>query len=305
MSEQPTHKKLALGTVQLGLRYGIREAEYKPPGELEANRIIGAAVAAGINLIDTAYEYGCSEEVLGRSGQMNKASKIVTKTPKLRGGTLFSSTSRLVQAAYRLSCEALGVSRCYGLMIHDAPNLSQPGGCHLAKALLDLRENGEVSRVGVSVYTPDDARRWYARYPFDLIQFPFSLADQRFLEDGTMDWLKERGVEIHVRSVFLQGLLLMEEEQIPNGLEGFRPTIAELKRRCQQFALPPEAACLRFGLSIPQIDHVVVGVNTSDQLREIIEWSPGSLPEGFDHSPLKLADPSLLDPSTWARKINI
>jgi aryl-alcohol dehydrogenase-like predicted oxidoreductase len=142
-------------------------------------------------------------------------------------------------------------------------------------------------------------------FPFEIIQLPINLADQRLLRDGTLRELRSRGVEIHVRSAFLQGALLLEADEVPAGMDRLNPALAELKRRSAESGVSPVHALLGFALDLAEVDAVVVGVNCAAQLEELCRFSQQPLPTNFDRSPLPVSDEDLLNPGTWKRRINI
>jgi len=299
------HSKLALGTVQLGLRYGIREREYKPPSPEEASAILATAATCGMNFVDTAFEYGESEEVLGSLRPREWRPRLITKTPKFREGAFFPKTGRWLQKAYELSCTDLRVESCYALLVHDPGNLLQPGGHHLIEAIRALKQSGKVGKIGVSAYDRRQIVEVSKVFPFEMIQLPINLADQRLLRDGTLHELRSRGVEILVRSAFLQGALLLEPDEVPAGMQGLNPALAELKRRSAEVGVSVIHALLRFALDLAEVDAVVVGVNRAAQLKELCGFSQQPLPANFNRSPLPVSDEELLNPGTWNRRINI
>ena len=299
------HSKLVLGTVQLGLRYGIRHRDYKPPSSLEVEKILAVANSRGVASLDTAFEYGDSELLIGEFRPSSWHPRIITKTPKLRGGNMFKSSGSLLSSAYDISCQNLKVDRCDVLMVHDPENLFQPGGEHLIEALHEIAESGRVGKIGISIYDRSQIDRAFELFPFAVLQAPVSLADQRLLTDGTLRDLKQRGVEIHARSLFLQGALLMGLEEIPPGLMELAPAVIELIRRSAEVEISPMQALLGFAIARQEIDAVVVGVNLASQLVEVCDYSMRRLPEDFDRSVLPIGNQTLLDPGTWAGRINI
>ncbi len=299
------HSKLFLGCVQLGMKYGIRKRNYKPPTELEVQAILHTAARHELRGLDTAFEYGDSEALIGRYRPSAWQPAIITKTPKLRPGRFFANTRKLIEKAFEISMANLGTDRCTALLVHDADNVLQPGGQYLVEALLHLKEQGKVSKVGVSVYTASQVERVRQMFDFDIVQLPFSLADQRLLADGTATELHRQGVEVHVRSVFLQGALLMEDAEVLAGMAGLIPMIHELKRRSRAVDRTPIEVLLSFALQQPWIDAVVCGVNRAEHVRELAEASRVNLSSAFDASPLPLSDPDLLNPATWTSRINL
>lgn len=299
------HPKLILGTVQLGMHYGIRPGEYKPPVKQEMASILSDAADAGIAGLDTAFEYGLSEEMIGELKPADWTPRIVTKTPKLRAGNLFPSTARLVKAAYEISCELLRVESCDTLMIHDSDLLDQPGSSHVCDVLTELKQSGAISKIGISIYNASQLEAASGKLDFDVVQLPLSLVDQRLLLDGTVSQLASTGIEVHVRSAFLQGALLMRPGEVPSGMEGLIPAIEELNAKARDADCTPLHALLRFALDLKDVSAVVCGVNMASQLRELCELSVADLAIRFDTSPLPISDETLLNPATWSTRIKI
>lgn len=291
--------KLALGTVQFGLPYGVANTAGQP-GEAEVRAILEHAAAAGVTVLDTACLYGDSEAVLGRSLPAGHDFRIVTKTPKFAGMEAGAAVSSL-NAAFAESCARLRVSAVYGLMAHDANDLLGADGEALWLAMSALRGAGRVGRIGASVYSGVQIDALLQRYPLDLIQLPLSLLDQRLLNGGQLDSLHARGVEIHVRSVFLQGALLMAPETLPAHLAGLRPQIEEVARRAASLGITTLQAALRFAAGLPQVSAVVCGVDSVahfDELAAVLNQSVPAL--GAEAvAACACADPRLLDPSQW------
>ena len=195
--------KLALGTVQFGTDYGAFNAEGRP-GEAAVAACLESAEAAGIDTLDTARAYGESEAVLGRLGAARRF-RIVTKVAPLRG-----AGPDAVLASVEASLTALGADQLDALLIHDASDLAGPGGEAVWAVLDRLLVEDVIATAGVSVYGPEEAMALAGRYPIGLVQAPFSVFDQRMRTKGAFAMLNERGVEIHVRSVFLQGFALAD-----------------------------------------------------------------------------------------------
>jgi spore coat polysaccharide biosynthesis protein SpsF (cytidylyltransferase family)/aryl-alcohol dehydrogenase-like predicted oxidoreductase len=277
--------RLGLGTVQFGQAYGISNRRGQVPME-EARAILSRAERAGIGLIDTAANYGESEEVLSRLNKGNL--RIVTKTRGLAQGV------DAVLARVRQSVRHLG--RVDLLLVHGASDLRGPQGPQLWQALQRLKENGEIGGLGISGYVADDPVELAEQYRPDAMQLPFSLLDQRLLRDGSLRRLKALGVEIHARSLFLQGLLFMEAP--PEKLTAAAPMLACIRTRIEKAGSTPLASALGFVLSHPEVDVGVVGVNTTRQLDEILTAVSLPLPE-LDWAACALDDARILTPSLW------
>jgi len=160
----------------------------------------------------------------------------------------------------------------------------------------ELKDEGVTGGIGISTYVTDDPAALAQRFRPDAVQVPFSLLDQRLLRDGSLARLKDLGVEIHTRSIFLQGLLLMERP--PERLAQAGPMLARVRRRIAQAGATPLSAALAFVLSRPEVDVAVLGVAALAQLEEILAVLTRPLPE-MDWAACALDDTRVLTPSLW------
>lgn len=288
--------KLGLGTVQFGLDYGISNSAGRTlPAEVR--EILSLAASKGLLVLDTAAGYGRSEEVLGECSDLTRLFRIVTKTPAFGGGSTGGSNCDRLGATFRESLRRLRRQQVYGLLAHQADDLLAPGGERLVEAMLDLKARGLVEKVGASVYNGAQIDALVGRFPIDIVQLPLSVLDQRLLASGHIGALKRAGVEIHVRSIFLQGLLLMPLERLP---EYFEPARAHLRRYLaflQSRGMTPMQAALGFALGVPEVDHVILGVNTRQQLHEILSQEPAPVDVEWREFALDMAP--MVDPSQW------
>lgn len=290
--------KLGLGTVQWGMAYGIANSTGQPPAE-EIGNMLRLAKQHGVMLLDTACTYGEAEVRLGNMEAASQGFQIVTKTPPIRSKAICEEDLALVSAAFLESLRRLQCKQVYGLMVHHADNLLLPEGERLWSAMQDLKSRGRVGRIGVSVYHPAQLEQVLERYDIDLVQLPFNIYDQRFAQTGMLRHLREKGVEVHARSAFLQGLLLLSPEKLPEYFHPIRSHHAELHRRTSEAGISPRDACLRFCLDHADIDRVIVGCETTQQLAEIIdsaEKADGSLPWAEFCA---INDESIINPSRW------
>lgn len=281
--------RLALGSVQFGLPYGVanKVGQVAPH---EVGLILAAGRAGGIDTIDTAIGYGQSEEVLGSVGIAEW--KVVTKLPALAG-----SPHEWLRDEVEKSLARLRVKRLHGLMLHRPSDLLSEHGRVLYRALIELREQGIVSKIGYSVYGPAELDQLVGSYPPDIIQAPFNVFDQRLAVSGWLSRLHDLGVEVHTRSAFLQGLLLLDAGSRPERFSKWSGAFAEWDRWCEGSANTRLGAALAAVLTQPMIDRVVVGVDGLAQLRQILLTSEHPLPS--PPTCLALEDEDLLNPSRW------
>lgn len=284
--------KLALGTVQFGLNYGVTNTAGRVSTEV-AGEILRKAQVSGLDTLDTAVAYGESESVLGGLGV--RGWKVVSKLPAVPEGCL--DVMQWVRSKTQESLDRLGLSRLYGLLLHRPEQLLGSIGPDLYAALQSLKAEGRVDKVGVSVYGPSELGDLWPRYRFDLIQAPFNILDRSLAASGWASRLKDAGVEIHIRSAFLQGLLLMPADKRPDRFNRWSEVWQEWDRWLSTTGLTPVQACLRYVSAFDEIDRVVVGVESMTQLNEIVAAADGvlnSLPL-FKH----LHDERLINPARW------
>lgn len=302
---RPPLQKLGLGTAQFGMDYGLTSTG-AAVAEPEVERILALAARSGVAVIDTAAAYGQSEQVLGRALAATKASvqedarhdfRIVTKLPSMRHATSLDDKLASARGYLERSLRNLGVARLYGLILHDPDDLAGAGGVALAGLLAQWRSEGVVERIGVSVYETgqiDEAMRHEA---VSLVQVPVNVFDQRLLTAGRLARLKGRGIEVHARSVLLQGLLLMEPETVPERLAYARPLIARYRATLSAAGVSPLSAALGFVGGIADVDHIVVGVHSARHLAECLQaveaWSE------FPASAFATTNLDVIDPRRW------
>ncbi len=293
----PAVCRLGLGTVQFGLDYGIANPDGQVPLG-EAARILNLAATSGISLLDTAHLYGDSEELLGRILPPDHPFWIVTKTVKIPSGRVARDDIKLVVDSFRRSLERLQQPSVHGLLVHDADDLLKPGGEELAEMLLTLRALGLVSSVGVSVYTAEQIDRTMEIMVPDIVQLPMNVLDQRLPDAGYLTHLHDAGVEIHVRSVFLQGLLLMSPEELNGHFEPIAGHLRRYRAALNESGLTALQAALQFVLQCPEVSRVIVGVCNQEQLKQIIAAASESS-GSFDYASWRIEEPRFIDPSLW------
>jgi hypothetical protein len=284
--------RLALGTVQFGLNYGVANRQGQV-GLEQAAKIVALARSSGIDTLDTAIAYGESEATLGRLDLQGL--HLITKLPALPDTC--ADIAGWVDAQLTSSLSRLGCGRVHGLLLHRPEQLLGAQGRELYRALCELKRQGRVQKIGVSMYEPQELDRLFAEMHFDLVQAPFSLLDTRLVDSGWLQRLPAEGCELHVRSVFMQGLLLMQAHERPTKFSRWAPLWREWHDWLQSCGLTPIQACLRHALSFAEISRVVVGVDSAQQLEEIVQASSGELPE--IPSMLHCSDLDLLNPSRW------
>jgi aryl-alcohol dehydrogenase-like predicted oxidoreductase len=289
--------KIGLGTVQFGLPYGVSNTTGRTEAD-EVGRILEYAESSGICVLDTAAAYGDSEKVLGRFISGNSAFRVVTKTLPIKGDIVDSEAVASVEQRFETSLKNLGQASIYGLLLHRADDLLKPGGGELASWLAAQKVSGKVSKVGVSVYERRTLDAILDKHAIDVVQLPLNILDQRLLANGYLAELKAAGIEIHVRSAFLQGLLLMHPDEMPPYFSGIQAHMRCLKQFIEDQGLSSIEAALGFVSSIDEVDSVVCGVNTIEQLKEIVACATTSV-DAAAYKEFAISDEKVLDPSQW------
>jgi aryl-alcohol dehydrogenase-like predicted oxidoreductase len=291
---QPTRSRLALGTVQFGLAYGVANRSGQVPSD-EVMRILAAAQSAGLDTLDTAMDYGGSEAGLGNQGVT--AFRVVTKLSALPDDV--EDVQAWVQDKVQASLQRLQVTNVHGLLLHRPHQLWGAQGPALVAALQSLKARGLVHKIGVSIYGPEELDALWTVCPPDLVQAPFSLIDRRLHASGWLDRLYQAGVEVHVRSAFLQGLLLMSRYDLPEKFGLGWPNIWNAWHAW--LAAHPDVsaaeACLGFVQGFPQVDRVVVGVDSLIQFKHLVAASSANL--ACDWPEMGSDDVSLVNPAKW------
>jgi aryl-alcohol dehydrogenase-like predicted oxidoreductase len=280
--------KIGLGTAQIGLDYGVSNAT-GAVSRAEAASIVRLAREAGIRTVDTAAAYGDAEAKLGELGLsgFEVVSKLHGVEPDLIGEALADSLERL------------RIGRLYGLLLHRSADLQGATGAALWKALERLKANGRIEKIGISVYGPSELDSLPQRVRPDLVQLPFSLVDRRMEKSGWLERLKDGGVEVHARSVLLQGLLLMDSQSRPTRFAKWNDLWNEYETWLEQSGLTGLGACLGFALANPLIDRVIVGTQSAEQLAQLLSVQPLKtlVPDAFAND-----DEELVNPAHWNSK---
>ena len=287
-------RRIALGTVQFGMKYGIsnQEGQVSP---IEIKSILKCALEMGVDTLDTAISYKDSEKYLG----MNDANffKIVTKIPPIpnsiedvRGWCLNQFNSSLIK---------LNTCQIYGLLLHSPEDLLGTNGPAIYGALNFLKQTGKVKKIGISINTFKTIAEIINTYKIDLIQVPFNIIDRRLLNSGILKILKDKDIEIHTRSAFLQGLLLMSEIDRPPEFSKWNNIWNQWASWLSDNSITALDGAIKYALSCPEIDKVIIGVQSSKQLTEI---SSSIMKKNiYDFPDIQCVDENLINPSKWLK----
>ncbi|MCI8918183.1 MAG: aldo/keto reductase [Eubacterium sp.] len=262
--------ELCLGTVQFGMKYGINNILGQPV-EDDVFDMLDAAIEDGIHVIDTASAYGTAEMVLGKYLKSNKRKDCLQIISKLRPNVI-SDGEKDVSGRIRRECEdtlhRLNISCLDGYLLHT------PGyiyNSEILDGMRKLKEQNLIRHAGISIY---DLKEGYAALSaggMDYIQLPYSILDQRGVQKGFIQKAKQSGMTVFTRSAFLQGLFMMDREKIPAGLRHVIPYLEKFDRILERHGAGKAEALIHFAASEADIDYVVFGVDTKEQLQQDID----------------------------------
>jgi len=254
--------KIVLGTVQFGLDYGINNKKGQIP-EKEVFEILHEAIKSGINILDTAYVYGNSEQVIGNFIKKHENPfRIISKLPECNPED--------VVTIFKSSLERLAVNRLYGYMFHSFQHYI--GNPEMWDILDQLKSEGKVEKIGLSLYYPSELEYIVKNnLKFDIVQVPYNIFDRRF--EQYFSSLKQMGVEIFVRSAFLQGLVFKKPSELDSSFSKIRNKLVTLHLLATKLNIPTAAICLNFIILNELVDRVVVGVDNTENLKEIVSSS--------------------------------
>lgn len=287
--------KLAIGTANFGLNYGISNVGGKLADE-DLKNILNLAFQSNLNTIDTAQAYGNSEYRLGQI--TTEKFQVVTKIGVgLEGSYQPKSIHKLVME----SLKRLKLDSVNGVLLHRPEILLGNDGNEIASELRHLKEIGLVKNIGVSIYGPELLSNLSNVIELDIVQAPFNVFDKRIMTSGWSDRLKERGTKIHTRSIFLQGLLLLEKSKLDRFfLQNWPELFANWFAFQIETGMRAETIALDFGLRQSWIDKIVVGVDSAEQLAQLLTIESS---DRYTFSPqISTDDENLLDPSNWRLK---
>ena len=299
--------KLALGTAQFGMDYGISN-NLGQVSQGEIATILSYAKDHGIDTLDCAPVYGQSEEILGNIAESQSFS-IVSKIPALAENEIS------IMPSFEQTLTALKRKTIDTLLFHDANTLlSHPNSALFAKEICQLKQQNLVNRIGISVYNPEQVTAAIEQLNIDIIQAPVNLIDQRFLQQEMQFLLNKHGIALHTRSAFLQGLLLMDEDKLPAQFSAHQSLFSTITQQANRLKVSKLALALAFlqqainhqsqnqSATVNCIEKIVVGCCSTKQLLEIVDAY--NIYQETDFSTVNWhafsrSDTKLINPSYW------
>ncbi len=299
--------KLVLGTAQLGMKYGLNNTDGQPSHH-ESFGILDAALKGGIDTFDTANAYGTSEDMLGdwiktrgHAGKIKVISKmkphVINEYPD---GT---KAAEIVEQEIQKSLKRLHLQSLDGYLLHSPYYIYLS---HVIEGLRRVKEKGLVNNIGVSIYDEDEALQ-AVELGLDYIQVPYNAFDQRLDKTDFFDLAKKNSVTVFARSPFLQGLLLMRPETLPPHLSHARRYLEVFIDIAQRNGLTQTEAALRFVDAQTRAGHIVIGVETTGQLQEVIDVLSRPISQADNAWIAEISDSfkdiekGIVNPSLWSK----
>lgn len=284
--------KIGIGTANFGSNYGVHNRKIS---KLAAKKIIEILKKNKINLIDTSSEYFGSEEILGNL-DISKF-KIVTKI-KIPSNFVIHDMPK-IEKIFFSSLKKLKVKSVYALLIQNCEELLKKNGKYFYNFFLKLKKEGLIKKLGFSIYSTITLNRLDKKFKFNIIQVPLNILDQRFLKKDLLKKLKKKKIEIHSRSSFLQGLLLLNQNQIPKNFKNDK-FILKFNNFIKENNYDKLNYLLNFSKNIKEVDCVIVGIDSPTQLKKILSLSTD------DESEFKKfrfnTDIKIIDPRLWKKR---
>ncbi len=289
--------RIILGSAQLGSSYGISN-ERGQINKSEIDKIFNYASKEGINLIDTASGYGESERNIGELN--NNKFQIITKISPLPDDIDIKKIKEWVNNELQKSLVNLKKDNIHALLIHKSADLFGKSGDYLYESIREAKEKGKIKNIGYSIYNTNELDTLYDKYEIDVVQLPMNILDRRFEISGWVKRLRNDHKQIHARSVFLQGLLLMNREDRPKYFSKWNSLWNEWDEYILNKKTTPFKACLGYmleQLNKNNISNLIVGISCLNNLKEILDFAKSN------YTPLEkdfnLEDEEILNPSLW------
>lgn len=283
--------KISIGAAQFGMKYSLGASTKLTKSEIE--KILSYAEEMGIDSIDTASNYGSSEEILGKIGIKNwKVTSKLSSVPKDCIDIQSWIKNELVLTLKNLKIESID-----SLLLHRPHQLVSNIGSEICLALDNLKKDGLIKKHGISTYNNEDIDKYIELYNFDVIQAPCNIVDKNIVESGAAAKYRKKGKTIQARSVFLQGLLLSYKHQNSKKFSRWNPFWSDFNAWLSDNKISPLKACINYVYSLNDIDKLVIGVLSQGQLKEVLNC--------IDTINLKMPDFSiedkelLINPSNW------
>ncbi len=285
-------KKIILGSANFNQVYGIQKNFIK---KSEIKKLLNFAIKNKIKTIDTSPLYNKSERIIGLLN--NNRFKIISKIPNPPKNIKKEYIKKWLKRKVAISLKNLKIKKFECLLLHDANSLLYKNGGEIYKCIKNMKINGLTRKIGISIYDFNVLDKILRKFQFNLIQAPFNILDQRLIEKGWLKKLKKRKIEVHARSIFLQGILLLKHNQLPRKLIKLSKKLILWENWMKKNKFNPLQVCLSFVHNQQQLDGIVLGCNNTNQLNQILKSK--KIKNNFLLPNFNIKDKKLIDPREW------
>ena len=285
--------KFALGTVQFGRNYGFKNTKIKKQEEI--NQILNLSKKSSILLLDTAPDYSESERKIGKY-KRNPVFKIVTKTATIKSSIITEKEIKFVENKFYDSLKKMKRKKVYSLLIHTFNDILKPGSENLIELLQKIKKKGNVEKIGISLYEPKQFYKALSVFKLDIVQFPLNILDQRFLK---IKFSMYKDIEFHARSLFLQGLLLQDIENIPDFFIPIKQKLKNIRNFFRKRKINELESSLLFALQQKNINYFILGVDSYTQFEQITKILKKRKIQRINFSQFSSRKNKFTDPRNW------
>ena len=285
-------KKIILGSANYEQAYGIKKNRIK---KNEIKKLFKFAFRNKIKIIDTSPAYNKSEKIIGSIN--NNRFRIISKIPYISKNIKKKNIKKWIKRNTAYSLKNLKIKKFDCLLLHDANNLLSKNGDEIYKSMKNMKKISMTRKIGISIYDFNKLNRILKKFKFDLIQAPLNVLDQRLIQTGWLKELKKRKIEVHARSIFLQGILLLKHNQLPKKLKKLNKNWIKWENWLKKNKLSSLQACLSFVLNQRQLDGIVLGLNNTTQLKQILKLK--KIKKNISLPVINFKNKKLIDPRGW------
>lgn len=284
---------IAIGTANFGMQYGVANIDGRL-SKKSVEEILALAKSRGVTCLDTANAYGESQKLLGEIDVRDW--RIISKISSVPPGCI--DVAAYVRTQISLILDSLKVSEFDTVLVHNAKDLMSDIGEQVFEEIQKAQSKGQVRMIGVSIYDPNDLELITNRFNLDLVQAPINVFDNRLQDSGWLDRLVSTGIEVHARSVFLQGVLLSNNVQNNSFFKPWKSTFEKWNSFCETTKNAPLMNCIKHVNSYDMVSNVVIGFDSAQNLSEVFDafCEPPQRISGIDFG----VDDQLINPAIWS-----
>ena len=287
-------QRLILGSANFGnTNYGITNNSNLNFTSIK--NILNFIKKKGIKKIDTAINYGNAQKNIGKVN--NGYFKITSKLPRIPNN--LSNIENWIEKKISLTLDELNTNCLEGLLFHDSAQLFEKNGEKIFSIISKIKKEKKIKKIGFSIYSPLELKKISQNYDFDIIQIPLNIFDQRFLNKDLIKQMKKKKCEIQARSIFLQGLLLVNTNKLPINFLKWKYSFDKWNNWLINNNIDNITAALKFVLQIKEIDNIIISCQNVDQLKKILKIEDHNVNKVLFPSSLSNFDEKLINPQYW------